>query len=106
GPFIEVVGLIIIVMGFLSGLIDLQVFLLLMFVATMFGMMLSVTALLLEEISFHMYQKPKDLLRLFFAAIIENFGYRQMNSVFRIIGFYHWLFNTKRSWGSMKRKGL
>jgi len=104
GPLIEVLGFILIVVGYIADIINLDVFLLLIFVATLFGMMLSITALLLEEMSFHMYQKPSDLLRLFLAAIIENFGYRQMNSVFRMIGFYRWLFNTKRSWGAMKRK--
>lgn len=105
GPIIEIFGFIIIIIGYSMGMIDTNVFLLLLFVATLFGMMLSITALLLEEMSFHMYQKPSDLLRLFIAAIIENFGYRQLNSVFRIIGFYQWFFNTKRSWGAMKRKG-
>lgn len=106
GPIIEVLGFILIVSGAIAGIINLDVFLLLLLVSTLFGMILSITALLLEEMSFHIYQKPSDLVWLFFAAVIENFGYRQLNSVFRMIGFYRWLFNTNRSWGVIKRKNI
>lgn len=105
GPIVEVFGFIMILTGYLTNQIEPELFLLLIMVAITFGMTLSLTALLLEEISFHLYKRPIDLARLFMAAIIENFGYRQMNSVFRIIGFYRWLFNTKSSWGVMHRKG-
>ena len=105
GPIIEVFGFIMILIGYLTDQINLDIFLLLIAVAIIFGMTLSLTALLLEEISFHLYKKPSDLFRLFMAAVIENFGYRQMNSIFRIIGFYRWLFNVRTSWGVMKRKG-
>ena len=103
GPLIEVFGYIIIIMGFIYDYISLQVFITLMSVGIGFGMLLSATALLLEEISFHVYQRPSELFRLFLAVIFENIGYRQLTSVWRLIGLLQWVFNSKTSWGKMTR---
>ena len=98
GPVIEAFGLLIVTLGFIYGYIDPLIFSLLLGVSIIFGMLLSLTALLLEEISFHVYQKPRELFKLFLVSILENFGYRQLNTVYRLIGFSHWLFGTKRKW--------
>ena len=74
-----------------------------MSVAIGFGMLLSATALLLEEISFHVYQRPSELFRLFLAVIMENVGYRQLTSVWRLIGLFQWVFGRKATWGKMTR---
>ena len=103
GPVIEVLGYIIIITGFITQYISLEVFLVLMGVSIGFGMLLSATALLLEEISFHVYQKPIELLRLFMAVILENLGYRQLTSVWRFIGVMQWLLGRKAQWGEMSR---
>lgn len=104
GPVIEVLGYIIIVTGFMFGYIGFDVFITLMIVAIGFGILLSTTALLLEEISFHIYQRPKELLWLFMAVILENIGYRQLTSFWRLIGFIEWLFGKQAKWGVMTRK--
>lgn len=104
GPVVELLGFLVIVLGFITGQVDLIVLLLLIGVATLFGVVLSVTALLMEELSFHLYQKPTDLLRLFMAALVENFGYRQLTTLFRVTGFIKWLFRTRQHWGLMRRK--
>ena len=103
GPLIEVFGYIVITLGFLTDYISLGDFLVLMGVAVGFGLLLSVTALLLEEMSFHIYQKKSDLIRLFLAVIFENIGYRQLNSVWRFIGLLQWVFKQEAQWGEMDR---
>ena len=103
GPLIEVFGYIIIITGFIADYISLQIFITLMAVAIGFGMLLSATALLLEEISFHVYQRPSELFRLFLAVILENFGYRQLTSVWRLMGLVQWAFGRKATWGKMTR---
>jgi hypothetical protein len=45
----------------------------------------------------------RDLFRLFFIAIIENFGYRQLTVLWRLQGLYGWLRGKKPEWGTMKR---
>jgi len=67
------------------------------------GMVVSVSALLLEEMSFHIYPKPVHTLYLFAVALAENVGYRQLNSMWRLIGLVRWLSGEKASWGDMTR---
>ena len=45
-----------------------------------------------------------DLLRIGLIAVIENFGYRQLNSIWRIRGLWEFL-TGNHSWGEMRRKG-
>ncbi len=66
--------------------------------------MLSTTSLLLEELSFHTYPKARHLLVLFLVSILENFGYRQVMSIWRLQALYGWLRGSRIHWGEMKRK--
>jgi len=76
------------------------------FVAAAFslGVMLSTTALLLEELSFHTYPKAHQVLALFVVAVLENFGYRQVMSVWKLQALYGWVTGQRILWGDMKRK--
>jgi hypothetical protein len=67
------------------------------------GLMLSTSALLLEELSFHVYPRTRDLIRLFLVAVIENFGYRQLTVFWRLQGLFGWLRGRMPEWGEMKR---
>jgi hypothetical protein len=44
-------------------------------------------------------------MKLLAAAVAENFGYRQMNSWWRLRGVIDYC-KGKRGWGAMTRKGL
>jgi hypothetical protein len=46
-----------------------------------------------------------DLIRLGIGAIVENFGYRQLNSWWRVKGIWQFLRN-KKGWGEMTRRGF
>ena len=54
-----------------------------------------------------MYPRVGQQLRLFAAAVLENFGYRQLIAFWRVIGLVKWLFSGKaRShWGKIARDG-
>jgi len=39
------------------------------------------------------------------AAIFENVGYRQLVTVWRLIGLVRWLRGARSTWGTMTRKG-
>ena len=104
GPVIEVAGSALVIVGFMLGFVSFEAWSSLLLVAISLGILLSVSAVLLEEISFHAYPKPRHVLLLFLAAIAENFGYRQLNTVWRIIGLARWLRGGKASWGEMSRK--
>jgi hypothetical protein len=73
--------------------------------AVVFGAMISLTAVLLEEMSFRRYPKVRHLLLLAALGVIENFGYRQLTTWWRLKGVIDF-FRKKSGWGVMTRKGF
>jgi hypothetical protein len=102
---LELGGYLFMLIAFLSGAISWAAFWSFLFVAIGLGILLSASGLLLEEMSFHLYPKGKQLMMLGLVVLLENFGYRQLNTVWRLIGLYRWMAQTEASWGTMKRKG-
>jgi cellulose synthase/poly-beta-1,6-N-acetylglucosamine synthase-like glycosyltransferase len=103
GPVIEALGLVFFLPAAAFGLIawdDAGIFLLL---ALSLGMLLSVCAIMLEEFSFPMYRKPRELALLYGAALLENFGYRQLTVWWRLQGFFRWLTGRRHKWESITR---
>ena len=103
GPFVEVGGYVFMIVCYLLGLLSLQSFVVFLLFAVGLGMLLSVSALLLEELSFHRYPKMRHIVVLFLVAIAENLGYRQLNSLWRLEGLVRWLVGRKPGWGQMTR---
>jgi cellulose synthase/poly-beta-1,6-N-acetylglucosamine synthase-like glycosyltransferase len=103
GPLVEVAGYAFMAASFALGAISLTAFLAFMLLAVGLGTVLSVSALLLEEISFHIYKKPAQLFTLAVAALMENFGYRQLITLWRLQGLWQWLRGTRGRWGDMQR---
>lgn len=103
-PLIELSGYVVMALGFLFGWISAQAMLAFLFVAIGLGIMLSITALLLEEMSFHVYPRSRQTWALLAAAVLENFGYRQINCWWRLRGLWQW-YRGKEGWGTMVRKG-
>lgn len=102
-PLVEFIGLGIILLAVLLGVASLKAFLTLVFVVLSLGTFLSVCALLLEEKSFHLYPKFRHLVVLLLVAVLENFGYRQLNSWWRLKGFCLWLFGSEAKWDALPR---
>jgi len=73
--------------------------------AIVLGIVLSMGSLVLEELSFRRYPKIFDLVILFAYAVLENFGYRQLNTWWRFKGFLDHILG-KKGWGEMERKGF
>lgn len=105
GPVIEVVGYFFMALSFWLGMISPLATVAFLLLAIGLGLLNSVAALLLEEISFHLYPRPQQLLLLVLVAIAENLGYRQINSYWRMKGLYEWFFGKQAKWGEMTRKG-
>jgi hypothetical protein len=68
-------------------------------------MLLSISALALEELSSRRYLHGRELARMLTAAMVENFGYRQLVSVWRTLGLLD-LARKRRTWGEMRKRGL
>lgn len=105
GPLVELGGYVFMIVAFLLDAISWQAFSAFLFVALGLGILLSASGLLLEEMSFHIYPRGKHLLGLGLIVILENLGYRQLNTVWRLIGLYRWALQAESSWGTMKRNG-
>ena len=75
------------------------------FVSVVFGCVLSLGTLALEEQQLRRTPSAKDLLRLGAAAVLENFGYRQINILYRLAGFGRY-FRNDTSWAAVPRVGL
>lgn len=103
GPLVEVLGYGLMLLGLIHGSVSWPAFATFVFVAISCGMLLSVTALLLEEMSFRFYARPGQLLRLFLAAVLENFGYRQLTSLWRFQSLLRWALGARQHWGEMTR---
>lgn len=105
GPLIELGGYVVMFAGLAMGWISYTAMTIFLLVAIGMGILLSVNGLLLETMSFRVYSRRRDVLRLFLMAILENFGYRQLNTLWRCRGMYQWFARSKHSWGAMRRSG-
>ena len=105
GPLVELGGYMFMVFAVTLGLVSWTAFAIFLFVAIGLGILLSASSLLLEEMSFHLYPNAWHLAALVLVAIVENFGYRQLNTFWRLVGLYRWAAQRESQWGAMKRKG-
>jgi cellulose synthase/poly-beta-1,6-N-acetylglucosamine synthase-like glycosyltransferase len=105
GPIIEASGYIVTAIAVAFGLIDVVFAQLLFLCAVVFGALISLTSVLLEEMSFRRYPKIRHLLLLAAIGVIENFGYRQLTTWWRLKGVIDF-FRNKQGWGVMTRKGF
>ncbi len=105
GPLVEVVGYLAIPIAVAVGLLSPIFLIAFSVVAVLLGVLLSVSALALEEFSFRRHREGKEVARLISYAILENFGYRQAISFSRAWAFVD-LARRKQAWGDQKRKGI
>ena len=103
GPLLEVSGYVFMAIAFYNSWISYEVFLAFLTCAITLGIALSTSALMLEEISFHVYPGLFNTVRLFGVAVLENFGYRQLTAVWRLIGILRWVTGRQGKWGEMRR---
>jgi cellulose synthase/poly-beta-1,6-N-acetylglucosamine synthase-like glycosyltransferase len=104
-PLVELFGYLGVAIGVAAHAIDLDFVWLFLSVVVLYGMLLSVWAILLEEVSFRRYTRPGDVVRLLLASVMEAFFYRPLTLVFRLRAFWR-LLRGDRRWGEMKREGF
>ncbi len=105
GPIIEITGYFTFILFFALGLFSLPFFLLFLGLAVVYGVILSLSSLLLSEISLKRYEEPKDRIKLLGLAVLENFGYRQLHSIWRFKGLIQFL-RKDQGWGEMVREKI
>ncbi len=105
GPVVELLGYLAFAAAIISGTASATYVVAFLAVAVFLGSALSVAAVALEEISFRRYRRFSDLVTLLGVALIENFGYRQLSTWWRLQGLVSAL-RGDLNWGAMERQGL
>ncbi len=106
GPAFELLGYAIFIFTIYSALVlgfpGFEIVLLFFITAFFLGVLLSTLAIFFEEMTFSKYPLLKDKLVLFLFGVLENFGYRQMHTFWRVRGLIDF-FKKSKEWGEMKR---
>jgi cellulose synthase/poly-beta-1,6-N-acetylglucosamine synthase-like glycosyltransferase len=105
GPLFEVLGYLLVPLFWATGLLSVDFLMAFLALTFVFGICISVGSLILEELELRRFPRARDLFILTLAAILENFGYRQLNNIWRVLGFYQYL-RGKQGWGTMTRRGF
>ena len=105
-PFIELAALVLVPLGLWADAVDLEFAWRFALVAYGYGLLVSLVALVIEEVSFHRYPRWSDLWRGVLAAVLENFGYRQVLAVWQVAGAASAWRGRQAVWGSMQRQGF
>ena len=105
GPIVELLGYLLIPMFWAAGVLSTEYRLAFLAVSFAFGVVISVGALALEESELRRFPRARDLVLLTAVAVLENFGYRQLNNLWRLRGVWQYL-RRSQSWGTMTRKGF
>jgi cellulose synthase/poly-beta-1,6-N-acetylglucosamine synthase-like glycosyltransferase len=104
-PVVELAGLVTLIMGLAFGIIDWSFAALFFLTAYGLGTALTAFTLIIEDLSFHRYDTFRDRAMLFWWALLENLGYRQMTVYWRLRGLWKFL-RGRKDWGTMDRKGF
>ena len=105
GPFLDLAGLVLMPILWFAGLLDFAYLAAFLAVVILYGVFLSMMALVLAELALFRTTRKRDMALLALAAIAENFGYRQLNLLWRIEGIWQF-FRKRQGWGEMTRTGF
>lgn len=105
GPVAEGLGYLLLPLFWMMGVLSYDYLLAFAGMVFAFGVFVSVSSVLLAEFESHRYPAIKDLLKLTAFAVLENFGYRQLNTLWRLRATIQYL-RADRSWGVMPRAGF
>lgn len=104
GPIIELMGYVVMIIALFTGLVSkymIYIFLL----AYLYGIFFSLSAVLLEQISYKRYKGFKEIGLMVFYSFIEQFCYRQMTVWWRVKAFWNFKKGSKQ-WGTIKRSSF
>ena len=104
-PLIELFGWASIIAATWLGALHPSFFVGFLLFGYLFGTLISIGAVVIEEMTYHRYNDPRDLVRLIGACLLEIIPYRQLNALWRLVGM--WQFVTGRNaWQMIDRVGL
>lgn len=102
---LELFGYIIILLSAYLGISDPHMIIAFFVVSIGYGWIITLGALLIEEMTFQKYQNPKDFLKLLAGVGLEQLGFRQIHLFWRLRGIVR-KFTGNRAWGKITRRGF
>jgi hypothetical protein len=104
-PLIEVAGLSITAAAASLGLLNWRYFIAMIAASALLGTAVTLISLVLSDIATARYQRGRELAMLVVVAILESFGYRQLNSWWGCVGTVQAL-SGRGSWGAITRRAF
>jgi cellulose synthase/poly-beta-1,6-N-acetylglucosamine synthase-like glycosyltransferase len=104
-PLIEVVGYTTMLLAALLGVLSRAFFLRFLVFGYAFATLISIGAVLQEEVTYRRYNDWRDVARLVTFCFLEHFPYRQLQMWWRLRGIAQYL-RGDRAWGQMQRQGF
>ncbi|MFN8036580.1 MAG: glycosyltransferase [Acidimicrobiia bacterium] len=105
-PFVELFGVVAVAAGLVFGLVNVPFAIVLFLAAVCYGVLLSLTTVVVEEFSYRRYRRWRDLAGALAAAVLENVGFRQMHAWWRWQGLLDTVLGTKAEWVKIERSGF
>lgn len=106
GPLVELTGYAYFILLLTTNQLGSWFFFPFLTVAILWGMLLSVLAVVMQDMEFRWLSRWSSLIRLLAFSLIENLGYRQLTLFWRVRGFFNWALHRQGGWGVMPRKGF
>lgn len=91
GPLVEMAAYAFMAAMWLGGQISGVALAAFVFMALSLGLLHSMTGLLAEEASLRLYPRFPQAMVLLAAAVVENVGYRQVVSAWKLVGLVRWM---------------
>lgn len=105
-PIAEIFGYILMAIFVFLGWMNIKFFIAITCLIFSYGVLISVLSLLLEQDEIERFSRVRDLWMVLLIAIAENFGFRQICSIWRIRGLIQHFRGMKPTWGTMERRGF
>jgi len=102
GPLVEGSGYLITIGAAVLGYLNWKYCGMMIGVSVFLGAAVTLLSILMNDLTSRQYMQGRDLALLVAVAILESFGYRQVNSLWGCVGTFQAL-TGKGGWGSMKR---
>ncbi len=104
-PVMEIIGYFLIILLILFGWLDAK-YIIALLVLFSFGVLITVMSLMIEQDEIEQFTNPMDIFKVLLTACVENFGYRQICSFWRMRGLFQHFGGKKATWGKMERVGF
>ena len=105
GPLFELGALAILLCSLAFGGMDRELLWMFFAASLLYGAILSLAALLIEEVYFSNYRRARQFLALLAICLLESIWFRQVSTYWRLKGLIKFL-RGDHSWGKIRRAGF